>query len=187
MSQISTGIKEKPLPAVRFKATLVNLTKIMADEIRLAVSEKVININNDILSLGIELINLADEVILTNGFINRSYTPDVCYWPQVKVKDINFFCSKETRNVLFGDLSSNVVDEFVKLINSQFISEDIMNALWEHLFALIKISISYVYTERKPVKHVTPNGYEVRYSVDYRQHIDIEQCANEWGVDLSKA
>lgn len=175
-----------PPPAERFKVTLLSMAKIISTEISLARSKGLKVISDEIISFGVDMIKLSKDEDIIEGFINRSYNGEVNYWDEVLVKNDNFFLNKKNSTLLFGELSSSVVDSFVDLVNSKQTSEMLVATLWNYLHALVKISIAYIFFERKPQIIKTNDGFNIRYTKETRSHINLEREAEKWKVDLLK-
>lgn len=177
--------REIPPPGERFKKTLTNLAGIMSNEIQIARNKGVNTISPEIINFGITLIEATDGDVIAGGFITRSYSPTGNYWGKILEKDESFFMSKENSTLLFGELSSGIVDGFINLIKEKHVSENLMMSVWQHLHAMVKISIAFVHFERKPHKVKTEDGFSVKYTQNERPHIDLLGEAERWSVDLA--
>ncbi len=179
-----------PPPGERFKLTLISLASMMSREIENARHKGIDTIPKGIINLGIELIKNTEGDIIIGGFVTRSFgkTPNGYnnYWDKIKLKDQNFFMNGNNSSLLFGELSSAIVDGFIKLVKEKYISEQMMNNVWQHLHAMVKMSISFVYFERKPQKYNTNDGFSIKYTNRVREHINLEEEANKWGIDLTQ-
>ena len=180
--------KDIPPPGERFKRTLLSLANMMSKEIDIARSKGIDTIDKPIIDFGIELIKNVGGDIITGGFVTRSFGETSngynIYWDKILEKNIHFFLAPENSSLLFGELASGIVDGFSKLIKDKHINEKLMDSVWQHLHAMVKMSISFIYFERKPQKHKTEDGFEIKYTNKVRPHINLELEANKWNVNL---
>jgi len=187
---MSSSNRKPPPPGERFKLTLISLSNIMSREMDSARAKNIPTINKSIVDFGIELIKNTNGDIIAGGFISRSFNENNKslnnYWDKILAKDEEFFMSKENSSVLFGELSSGIVDGFINLVRERHISDKMMDSIWQHLTAMVKMSIAFVYLERKPQLQKIDDGFSIKYTNKCREHIDLEGEASKWGVDLTQ-
>lgn len=187
---MASTTRKAPPPGERFKLTLISLANIMSREMDSARAKNINTINKGVVDFGIELIKNTNGDIITGGFISRSFSANNNtlnnYWDKILEKDKDFFMSKENSSVLFGELSSGIVDGFMNLVRERHISDKMMDSIWQHLFAMVKMSIAFVYLERNPQLQKTEDGFSIRYTNKCREHINLEEEASKWGVDLTQ-
>lgn len=176
----------QPPAPVRFKEVVLSLAEIMSQEMDEARRRGIKTINRDIVIFGIEFIRASDAHNMISGFINRSFVRDESsnsyevLWDKILHKNKSFFL--DNSSLIFGDLSSGIVDGFKTVIADG--DEELLEAIWDHIFALVKISISHIYLERRPQITSTSDGFNIIYSVESRNHIKVEKEAAKWGVNL---
>lgn len=182
-----------PPPGERFKRTLLSLAHIMEIEMSRARAKGIDTVDKKLVDFGIELIKLSSGDIIIGGFITRSFKENSNgtwnnFWDKILEKDEIFFMEEKNSSLLFGELSSSVVDGFTKLIREKHVSDKLMVSVWQHLHAMVKISIYFVHFERKPEKYSSDGAFGFRYTnKKVREHINLEEEAEKWNVDLMKA
>lgn len=173
-----------PPPEVRFKVTLLSMANIISSEVTLASAKARCGINNEIILLGIEFINAYKDVEIIEGFIDRSYNENFSYWDDILSKNNDFFLDKKNSSLLFGELSSGIIDGFIDLINEKRTSAHLVETLWKYLHVLVRISISYIFLQRNPQVVKTDDGFSIKYTNNSRSYINLEKEAEKWNVDL---
>jgi hypothetical protein len=178
-----------PPPEDRFKMTLLSLSNIMLREIEKKRARGEKTIAKETLMFGLEMIKATKSDVIIGGFLTRSFDVENGkkrdLWDRVLEKDRDFFMQKS--ETLFGELSSGIVEGFKDLIRQGDVDEKLMKTIWDHLSAMVKMSISYVHLSRKPQITSTDNGFKVDYTIDYRKEIDLHNEAKKWNFNLAEA
>lgn len=130
-----------------------------------------------------------DKKYLIDTFITNSEN----HWDKILNKDDDFFITKSSD--IFGKYANYQQFNAIKVIFSKndkgisIVDQDTREAIREYIFALIKISIKYIFESKGAVvEKLNDNGVNkikiVYHNKDVFSNIDIRKHASTWKVML---
>lgn len=175
-----------PLPAApdRFYSS-VNLLLDLAAEASGELAQKgITSLSENLITTARGFLGARKREEFIQKFIEKGHME--C-WDKVRVRDAQFFMDNASR--LFGDVEGfdmNLFqDVFRKDAGGKFLlSEELIEDVWANLESMIRISINYIHTMRKPGQ-VINNGATVScYYNSFYDTVELQRHASTWNIVL---
>jgi len=131
-------------------------------------------------------ISSLDKKHVINTFIDNSSE----HWDKIKEKNDEFFINNSSK--IFGQYANYEQFNALKIIFSKnqsgisLVDDDTKESIREYLFALIKISIVYIFNSKEPViEKTSDNKVKITYKKTAFTNIDdLMARAKKWNIKL---
>lgn len=187
LAVVPTGtVGTEDQPEDRFDKTLKELTELVKELIGDVYAAGHNIINPIAIDLGSAWLNQRyNKVQIIQGFVKYSHP----HWDMIKDRNEIFF--SEHASAIFGGLAGNHVDTFKTLFTMKdrkgnfVIAQDDRNAIWDFFDSMVKISIRYVFKNRKPSIRIDNEGKaKAVYLATFFDEIPLERHAKRWDIKL---
>lgn len=157
----------------RFYNNSVDLAKYVVHVVKDTNKRGITNIDSGLLDFCVLYIGGYDRKAAIVNFVKSSYS----HWEQIRKKEVKFFA--ENAGSVFNQFPGGNVKAFGVLYQAKdkegkpALSDDVIETLWKYFHSLVKISIKFIYKERK--------------NKDYTEHfkiVDPEAQAKLWSITL---
>jgi hypothetical protein len=160
----------------RFKSNIDYIGEIVSNIVSDNADKLGDNLNSRQIDLAIEFLGAFDMSNVIETFIQRSYP----HWDMINDKNRKFFVDHADN--IFSGVPSDGIKSFKKIFTTDGakIDEDMMDMLFNSFLALCKISIKYIFRNRKP-RNI---GGNISYTEDYMPEVEIESWINRWNLKI---
>jgi hypothetical protein len=181
-----TSIAPRPTAEERFKKTVIELSHLIHDLVKNVHDRGYEVVNPSLVGLVSGFLSSYDATKLIRNFILYSYP----HWDQISLREMKFF--DENAADIFRDLPMKNVNSFKMLYSlndkegNPVVCEEDREAVWEFFDALIKISIQYIHSQRRPaMKTDTAGTRKMVYTYEFCKEVDLSRQAEKWKVNLT--
>lgn len=178
-----------PIPPApeRFYAnvcTVIELARESSKELR---EKGGTSLNDDVIDIAAGVLSRRARDNLIQLFIEKGHAE--C-WDKVIEKDSQFFLANADR--LFGSVQGfdlNVFqDVFRKDASGNFLlSATLIEDVWDTMSAMVRISIVYIHSSRKPKQMYIEGQLMNCYTANFLDQVNIPYHAQKWGISLNFA
>ena len=187
-------------PSERFKKNMLILLDIITEMFEDGKDNKVVDSDTKLVTILKVIISSTNGDYMIKNFIRKTRK----HWDKIRNKDIEYFknfgldlfmstkeggldkIKQETKgenNNFFKNLSETHIENFKILLEGSYMLEgenvDIFDKerkedIWKILFSFVRISVSHIHEERKPV--------EGKYTQEYFPEIKIKESCEKWDI-----
>jgi hypothetical protein len=167
-----------------FNKVITNFIELFTDIIATANKNGYTTINSEMIKVANLLLQKKITGLGSSGVMVKFIEKTEKHWKYVAEKDEKHFATHLPEIVT--DIPADYVKEFCKLFigiknGKSMIPDDDKDAFFESGKELIKISLKYIYINRKPEKV----GDKVKYNVNYFDKISLTKYSEMFKVKLS--